>query len=125
VAAVLIIDDQKLYTDGAPTPELLARFKKRGDNQITSTEMLSISLGLATFAPELSGRKVVVYSDNRGAEAATAKGSAKEWDHCKVVHEIWTQVGIPVLLYVRLWRRLRVVGPPEQDAGLDRKSADG
>ena len=96
MAAVLIIDDQKLYTDGAPTPELLARFKKRGDNQITSTEMLSISLGLATFAPELSGRKVVVYSDNRGAEAATAKGSAKEWDHCKVVHEIWTQVGIPV-----------------------------
>lgn len=69
LAAFLVIDDEMLFTDGVPTNELMARFRQRNDNQITSTEMLSISLGLATFASELQGRKVIVFSDNRGAEA--------------------------------------------------------
>ena len=33
-----------------------------------------------------------MYSDNKGAEAATRKGAAKSWDHCQMIHEILTQV---------------------------------
>ena len=111
LAAVLFIDGEWFYTDGAPSDGVMSRFKARRDRQITSTEMLSISLGLATFAWELFDRKVIVYSDNKGAEAcmaivavglrvfgpavccqaATRKGSAREWDHCEVIHEVWTQ----------------------------------
>ena len=31
-------------------------------------EILAISVGLSTFAEELAGRKVIVFSDNTGAE---------------------------------------------------------
>jgi hypothetical protein len=58
--------------------------------QITTLEILAISIGLSTFQAELAGRKVVVWSDNKGAEGATRKGSAKAWDHCRLVHDIWT-----------------------------------
>ena len=58
--------------------------------QITTLEILAISIGLSTFQAELGGRKVVVWSDNKGAEAIAEKGSAKEWDHCRLVHDIWT-----------------------------------
>ena len=33
-----------------------------------SLEIMAIAVGLSTFAEELKGRKVVVYSDNTGAE---------------------------------------------------------
>ena len=33
------------YADMEPGPEVLAQFKKRGDNQIASLEILSIALG--------------------------------------------------------------------------------
>lgn len=74
LAAVLFVDDAIFYTDGAPSKVVLARFRERRDNQITSTEMLSISMGLATFAQELHQRKVIVYSDNRGAEVNIGSG---------------------------------------------------
>ena len=35
--------------------------------------------------------KVLVFSDNTGAEAAAKRGSAHAWDHCEMVHGIWTQ----------------------------------
>ena len=57
--------------------------------QITTLEILAISMGLSTFQELLKGRKVVVWSDNKGAEGATRKGSAKAWDHCRLVHELW------------------------------------
>ena len=57
--------------------------------QITTLELLAISIGLSTFQAELQGRKVVVWSDNQGAEGASRKGSAKAWDHCRLVHDIW------------------------------------
>ena len=57
--------------------------------QITTLEILSISIGLSTFQSELRGRKVVVWSDNKGAEGASRKGSAKAWDHCRLVPDIW------------------------------------
>ena len=68
----------------------MANFKARSDSQIMGLEMVAISLGLSTFAPRLRNRKVIVYSDNKGAEGATRKAMAKEWDHCKIAHEIWS-----------------------------------
>lgn len=90
-AAVLFCESGCLYTDGKPCKMLLDRLATRKDNQIMGLESIAIALGLSTFAPELHQRKVVVYSDNKGAEAATRKGAAKAWDHCQVIHEVWTQ----------------------------------
>ena len=56
-----------------------------------SLETMAISVGLTTFADELRGRKVLVFSDNTGAEAAARRGSAHAWDHCEMIHGIWTQ----------------------------------
>jgi len=111
-AAVLLIDGQRLYTDGKPSDELMSAFSQRADNQIMTLEILAISVGLSTFAAELCGRKVVVWSDNRGAEVsslhcsplgtltqmcvcvflqeASRSGRAKCVDHCGLIHEIWT-----------------------------------
>ena len=61
-------------------------------------ELIAIVLGMATFLPEIQGKKVIVYSDNKGAvldprvpacsmlpaagaELSTARGSAKAADH--------------------------------------------
>jgi hypothetical protein len=89
-AAVLFIDGECLYTDGQPSAGLMGSFERRADNQIMTLEILAISVGLNTFAEELRGRKVIVFSDNTGAEAASRKGSAKSWDHCNLIHEIWS-----------------------------------
>ena len=40
-------------------------------------EILAIAVGLATFADELRGRKVVVWSDNTGTESASRAGTAR------------------------------------------------
>ena len=55
-------------------------------------EIIAILLALVTFRQRLSGRKVVLYSDNEGAEYSTKKGSAKAFDHNTLIHEIWTFV---------------------------------
>ena len=57
--------------------------------QIPSLEILAISVGLSTFQDLLRRRKVVVWTDNQGAEGASRSGRAKSWDHCRMVHEIW------------------------------------
>ena len=31
-----------------------------------------------------------MHSDNTGAERAASRGTAKSWDHCQIVQEIWT-----------------------------------
>ena len=49
-------------------------FRKRGDGQITSLEILAIALGVSTFANSIAGRRLNVFSDNKGAESATQKG---------------------------------------------------
>ena len=67
-AAVLCVDGILHYTDGAPSARVLSRLQERADGQIMSLEILAIAVGLSTFAKELCGRSVVVYSDNRGAE---------------------------------------------------------
>ena len=53
-----------MFTDGVPRQQIMQQFSKRQDRQITTLEILSIAIGLSTFATELSGRKVVVWSDN-------------------------------------------------------------
>ena len=58
--------------------------------QITTLEILAIAIGLSTFQDELRTRKVVVWSDNKGAEGASRKARAKAWDHCRLIHDIWT-----------------------------------
>ena len=106
-AAVLFIDGKFHYTDGIPSQSIMDQFIARNDRlgfveslcrvvcmvcmarQITTLEILSISIGLSTFQSELRGRKVVVWSDNKGAECASRKGSARAWDHCRLVHDIW------------------------------------
>ena len=49
-------------------------FHKRSDGQITSLEILAIALGVSTFANSIAGRRLIVFSDNKGAEIATQKG---------------------------------------------------
>ena len=68
-AAVLLCDGQYHYCDGQPADAIMGSFHERSDNQITSLEILAISVGLSTFRDELEGRRVVIYSDNTGAEA--------------------------------------------------------
>ena len=89
-AAVLYVDGLWHYTDGAPSKCLMDKLQSRRDNQIMSLESMAISIGLATFAEELRG-KVLVFSDNTGAEAAARQGSAHAWDHCEMIQGIWTQ----------------------------------
>ena len=57
--------------------------------QITTLEILAISVGLSTFQEILKDRKVIIWTDNKGAEGSCRKGSAKAWDHCRLVHELW------------------------------------
>ena len=112
-AAVLFIDNTCLYTDGCPSEKIMQQFQSRCDNQITTLEILAVSVGLSTFCDELAGRRVVVFNDNRGAEAClhnytcttilqhfmfithqgtVRKGASKAWDQSKLIHEIWTLV---------------------------------
>ena len=111
VAAVAYIDGVWHYTDGAPSHRLMSRFASRSDNQITSLELLAIAVrpsfvrcacclplvlacqvGLSTFEREVAGRRLVLYSDNSGAEASTRKGAGAAPDQNKLIHEVWTQV---------------------------------
>ena len=55
-------------------------------------ELLSIALGLSSFEQFLMGRCVVIHSDNTGAECCFRKGSAKEFDHCSLIHNMWSQI---------------------------------
>ena len=57
-------------------------------------------VALSTFAREIRGRKVLLFSDNTGAELSVTKGSAKAWDHNKMVHSIWRQA---LEQKMRLW----------------------
>ena len=69
--------------------QVLAFFRQRGDNQIMSLELLSIAFGMSCFEELIAGRNVHIHSDNTGAECATRKGGAREFDHTCVVHSIW------------------------------------
>ena len=66
VAAVLCLDKRVFYSDWAPSPELVSLFKRRDDGQIMSLEILSVAFALSAFEEVISGRNIVVYSDNKG-----------------------------------------------------------
>ena len=91
-AAVLFAGDQILYTDGQPASGIMERFTKRSDNQITTLEVLAIAVGLSTFGELLENRRVLIFSDNVGAEGSVRKGASKAWDQSMLIHEIWTLV---------------------------------
>ena len=89
LAAVLIGDGTIEFCDQEPDEAVLCNFRQRGDGQILSLELLSIALGVCSFAQRLEGRNVVIWSDNRGAEVATEKGATKNFDQGCVVHALW------------------------------------
>lgn len=83
-AAVLFIDGRSVYTALCPSQRFLRQLAARSDNQITSLvtlvllalhysmlfcvqEIIGILLAINTFQEELRGRKVIVYSDNKGS----------------------------------------------------------
>ena len=90
LGAVLWLDGKVLYTQCAPPAKIAELMDLRSDNQIMGLELLSIALGLSTFETECSNRKVVVHSDNTGPENTTQRGTAKSFDHCQILHEMWT-----------------------------------
>ena len=77
IAAVLVADGKMYYADAEPSVTVMKQFKSRRDNQIASLELLSIAFGMSTFAEELTGRNVVVHSDNTIAEHGVRKGRAR------------------------------------------------
>ncbi len=68
-AAVLFVDKEIHYSEGRPADQIVNMFAERCDNQITTLEILAVSVGMSTFCEELTGRRVIIYSDNTGAEA--------------------------------------------------------
>ena len=77
LAAVLYIDGDILFCDAPPSDELMGSFFRSGDKHIMSLELASIALGISTFADEIRGRSLIVWSDNKGAEGATKKGRTR------------------------------------------------
>ena len=49
---------------------------------------------------QIAGRRLVVYSDNTGAEAATRSGSARSFDHACMTHAMWKKLA---LIGTALW----------------------
>ena len=50
--------------------------------------------------PSRGDEKVVVHSDNRGAECCVRKGAARHEDHCMLVNAIWTHV---LVRHMHVW----------------------
>ena len=59
---------------------------------IMTLKNLAIVVGSSTFADEINGERLFVFSDNAGAEAAVREGKAKCWDHANLVHSILVQL---------------------------------
>ena len=55
--------------------------------------MLASALAISTWADELQGRRVRLFSDNTVAEWSFRKGSAKCNDHGAIVHHFWSVIG--------------------------------
>lgn len=70
----LVCSDRYHYCDMEPPADLMSFFKRRGDKQITSLEILAIALGISTFGHMIANRRLIVFSDNKGAERSTQKG---------------------------------------------------
>jgi len=100
LAAVAWIDGKVEFVDCSPPMELLDLLRDRNDKQIMGLELMSIVLALSTFADSCAGRRVIIHSDNVGAEQATRVGRAKTFDHCSLIHGIWTHA---LVARMQLW----------------------
>ena len=89
-------------------------FQKRKDKQITSLEILSIALGISTFSEFIANRRLIVFSDNKGAEHSTQKGRfcphcictlgcsrfayvagvARQFDQACIIHAMWLRLAV-------------------------------
>ena len=92
IAAVMFRDGSKSFCDCEPPEKLLRQFKSRSDQQIMGLEMLSLALALSSFAPWIQGRRVILWSDNTGAETAAREGTAKQFDHTCLAHCLWSKL---------------------------------
>eukprot|EP00973_Karenia_brevis_P009904 1338770-Karenia_brevis.AAC.1 len=82
-----------------PTADMIGHFRVRQDRQIMGLELLAISMALSTFAPWLVHKRIVLHSDNSGAEVSFRRGTARKYDHTQLVHQQWlkvTQLGAAV-----------------------------
>ena len=52
---------------------------------------------MSVFGERLRGMNLELYSDNTGAERATAKGGSRAWDHSCIAHCIWFVIFIHML----------------------------
>lgn len=83
LGAVLGVEGRWYWTHSDAPEAVLSNFRRRRDKQIMGLELLSISLGFATFATLIKGRKVVVHSDNTGSEASRAEFVSR-WGGCGI-----------------------------------------
>ena len=44
------------------------------------------------FAHELTNKKVIIHSDNSGAEHGVRRGITREFDHCSLLHQMWVHI---------------------------------
>ena len=89
LGVVVVMGREFFYTDWAVPDKLLSVFQTRRDKQIMGLELLAIALAMGTFAEQLRGKRVRVWSDNTGSESAVRKGKAKAFDHGCIAHCIW------------------------------------
>ena len=92
IAAVAVCDGKIFFTDCEPPEHIVQRWASRSDSQIMGLELLSIALAFSTFGHLCKKRRVIVHSDNTGAECCLRKGTAKHSDHCHIVNELWGHV---------------------------------
>ena len=72
IAAVIIVDGCTFYCDCEPPAEAMAHFRERRDGQIMGLELLALALALSSFKQMIAGRRIVLWSDNVGAEKVLA-----------------------------------------------------
>jgi len=118
VAAIVWDRGETLYTDCEPPTAITERWCNRQDQQIMGLELLSIALALSTFEHLCKGRRVIIYSDNRGAECCFRNGAAKHRDHSKLVNAMWTHAAV-----CHMQLRIERVGTHDNWADLRSRSA--
>jgi hypothetical protein len=102
LGAVLLSQSQCLWTHCETSEKVVQHFRSRKDAQIMGLELLSIVLGVHTFAAYITGTRVIIHSDNRGSELAVRRGSARTWDHAQIVHKIWEDLlTLRVCVYIK------------------------
>ena len=118
IAAIAWDKGRAFYVDCEPPVAITQRWSDRKDQQIMGLELLSVALALSTFERLCVGRRVVIYSDNRGAECCFRNGAAKHEDHAWLVNAMWTHA---VVSHMHLW--IERVGSDDNWADLPSRSA--